>query len=196
MSSGAKPGWPVAPAREQLELDDVAVGIEAHHGAGDAEVGGEHDACACGEEVERGDEVGGIVDLPADVGHPHLVRRVGSGDVGVLVQGEVAVAVRARQAQERELVVDVLGDHLGTEELGVELDRALPIGDVEGDVVERDGDHVGVLIGERRRVRRSMPTMRRLTWLASIPQRWGPVTPQKGGMVARAGRLRGWRCVE
>ena len=62
---------------EQLELDDVTVGIDAHHRAGDAEVGGEHDPGPRVQEVKGGDEVGGVVDRPPDVGHPHLVGRVG-----------------------------------------------------------------------------------------------------------------------
>ena len=176
---------------EQFELDDVPVGIEPHHRAGDTEVGREDDACPLGEEVERGHEMGGIVDLPSDVCHPHLVPRVGGVDVGVLVQGEVAVTVRAGKAEERELVLDVLGDHFCAEQVGVELDRALPIGDIEGDVVERDRDHGWCPFGERRPVRRSMPTMRG-AGPAVDPRQLGCCHPPEGWDGARDDRLR--RC--
>ena len=53
---------------EELELDDVPVRIRAHHGPGDAEVGGEQDARPCREEVEPTDEVLGVRDVEAGVG--------------------------------------------------------------------------------------------------------------------------------
>jgi DNA-binding CsgD family transcriptional regulator len=119
----------------------VAVRVEPHHGAGHTEVRGQDDPGPLGEEVERGDEVGGVVDSPAGVRHADLVGRVGGADVCMLVQRDVAVVGGARQAQERESMGGVLGDDLCAEEVAVEAGGPVAVGDIEGDVVQRDGDH-------------------------------------------------------
>ena len=136
---GVLVGAPLGAGEHPHQLELVAVGVGAVEALGGAVAGLAGVGAGVEQRLAGGGELVDRVELPGQVVEADGTAALGAAGGADAEQAEVVVVARAGQAQEGGVGPGFAGDDVHAEDVGVEGQRPVEVGDEQDGVVEADG---------------------------------------------------------